>query len=369
MRIVDLDRINRFSGLDLLQTRFQLSDLDADVTNRIRHIAGRILGRDYSDFELHEHAKYSLPVASWSGLRYSGFNMGAGESAVFGILTALFAAGRGSLIVIDEIELGLHEKAQRCLMRELDKLCDELHCQVICSTHSHAVLQSLPPEGRFFIETRGGETVVTPGISPDYACGKLGGQDTSELAVFVEDNAAKAILEASLPLSIRERIDIYYVGSHQAVLRQLAARYLEHRDNCLAILDGDQRDSHKGLVDSASKNVDTHFRDSKKEFKEWIDSRLNYLPGDSWPERWLVESAKAEKDKTDLIYAWGLDSGARLDNALENAIIAGKHREFYTLHEAMSQPQSQIICDLARFVNKSQPANMKKIVSKIEGSL
>lgn len=286
--------------------RFQLNALDADVRNRIRKTAGRILGRDYSDFELHEHAKYSLPVASWSGLRYSGFNMGAGESAVFGILTALFAAGRGSLIVIDEIELGLHEKAQRCLIRELDKLCDELHCQVICSTHSHAILHSLPPEGRFFIETRGGETIVTPGISPDYACGKLGGQDTSELAVFVEDNAAKAILESSLPLSIRERIDIYYVGSHQAVLRQLAARYLECRDNCMAILDGDQSDSHKGLVDSASKNVDTHFRDSKEEFKEWIGSRLNYLPGDSWPERWLVESAKVEKDKTDLIYAWGL---------------------------------------------------------------
>ena len=255
------------------------------------------------------------------------------------------------------------------MIRELDKLCEELHCQVICSTHSHAILHSLPPEGRFFIETRGGETIVTPGISPDYACGKLGGQDTSELAVFVEDNSAKAILEASLPLSIRERIDIYYVGSHQAVLRQLAARYLERRDNCLAILDGDQRDSHKGLVDNASKNVDTHFRDSKEEFKEWIGSRLNYLPGDSWPERWLVESAKAEKDKTDLIYAWGLDSVGRLDNALENAIIAGKHREFYTLHEAMQQPQNQIICDLARFVNKSQPENMENLISKIEEAL
>ena len=71
--------------------RFQLNDLDADVRNRIRKTAGRILGRNYSDFELHEHAKYSLPMVSWSGLRYSGFNMGAGESAVFGILTALFA--------------------------------------------------------------------------------------------------------------------------------------------------------------------------------------------------------------------------------------------------------------------------------------
>lgn len=348
---------------------FQISDLDADIRNRIRQIAGRILGKPYSDFEVHEHAKYALPVASWSGLRYSGFNMGAGESAVFGILTALFAAGRGSLIIIDEIELGLHEKAQRCFIRELDKLCDELHCQVICSTHSHVVLQSLPPEGRFFIETRGGETMVTPGISPDYACGKLGGRNTSELDIFVEDDAAKSILEASLPLAIRERTQIHCIGSSEAVLRQLAARYLESGDNCLAILDGDKRKENGGLVNRARKNVDTRYRESKGEINEWFNSRLNFLPGDAWPEKWLVESAQAVEDKTDLLHYWGLDSVARLNNALDNALLAGKHREFYALYEDMQQSQSQIVCDLARFVNKSQPENMETLVSRIRESL
>ncbi len=349
--------------------RFQLSDLDAGVRNRIRKTAGRILGKNYSDFEVHEHAKYSLPMVSRSGLRYSGFNMGAGESAVFGILTALFAAGRGSLIIIDEIELGLHEKAQRCLIRELDKLCGELHCQVICSTHSHLVLQSLPPEGRFYIETRGEETVVTPGVSPDYACGKLGGLNTNELAIFVEDEAAKAILEASFPLAVRERVDIHHIGSSEAILRQLAARYLEHSDNCISILDGDKRREQGGLITRARNNVDTRYRESEDEINDWISSRLNYLPGEAWPEKWLIESAQAVGDKADLVYAWGLDSVTRLDNALDNALLAGKHREFYTLHEEMQQPQSQIICDLARFVNKYQPENMETLVSRIKESL
>lgn len=346
--------------------RFQLNSLDADVRNRIREIAGRILGRNYSDFELHEHAKYSLPIVSRSGLRYSGFNMGAGESAVFGILTALFAAGRESLIIIDEIELGLHEKAQRCLIRELDKLCNELHCQVICSTHSHLVLQSLPPEGRFFIETRGEETVVTPGISPDYACGKLGGLNTSELAIFVEDDVAKSILEASIPLTIRERVQIHHIGSSEAILRQLAARYLERSDNCTSILDGDKRREQASLITRTRNNVDTRYRESEEEINDWIGSRLNYLPGEAWPEKWLIESAQAVEDKTDLIHAWGLENVTRLDNALENALLAGKHREFYTLHEEMQQSQGQIICDLARFVNKYQPENMENLVSRIK---
>ena len=349
--------------------RFQLNNLDADVRYRIKEIAGRILGRNYSDFEVHEHAKYSLPMASWAGLRYSGFNMGAGESGVFGILTALFAAGRGSLIIIDEIELGLHEKAQRSLIRELDKLCNELHCQVICSTHSHLILQSLPPEGRFFIESRGRDTIITPGISPDYACGKLGGRGNRELDVFVEDEAAKSILEASLPLAVRERIYVHHIGSFEAVLRQLAARYLERSDDCIAVLDGDQRNKHQSLIRKTRDYVDTSYRKSEAEIDDWIGSRLNYLPGDEWPERWLIESARAVEDKSDLVDDWGLDSAVRLNNALDNSLLAGKHCEFFTLHEEMQQPQEQIVRDLARFVNKAQPENMGNIVSVLEERL
>ena len=37
--------------------------------------------------------------------------MGAGENAIFTILIELFSAGEGALLVIDEIELGLHEEA------------------------------------------------------------------------------------------------------------------------------------------------------------------------------------------------------------------------------------------------------------------
>ena len=39
--------------------------------------------------------------------------MGAGENAVISILLELLLAGAGTLLVIDEIELGLHAKAQK----------------------------------------------------------------------------------------------------------------------------------------------------------------------------------------------------------------------------------------------------------------
>ena len=69
--------------------------------------------------------------------------MGAGENAVFSLLIELFSAGKNTLLVIDEIELGLHESAQKRLIQELKKLCLELHCQIICSTHSCTILDYL----------------------------------------------------------------------------------------------------------------------------------------------------------------------------------------------------------------------------------
>lgn len=71
---------------------------------------------------------------------------GAGENAIFSLLIELFLAGRNTLLVIDEIGLGLHESAQKRLRSELKNLCIELHCQVICSTHSSAILEQLSPQ-------------------------------------------------------------------------------------------------------------------------------------------------------------------------------------------------------------------------------
>ena len=124
---------------------FKPGSLLLETRNKIADIAGRIIGKTYTDFDNYEHSKYSLPRVETAGISYSGFNMGSGESAVFEIFTAIFLAGSGTLVVVDEIELGLHEEAQHRLIDELKKLCRYLKCQIICSTHSHAILSRLPP--------------------------------------------------------------------------------------------------------------------------------------------------------------------------------------------------------------------------------
>ena len=344
---------------------FQNNPLDERHRQRICQVAGRIIGKTYDTFEKHTHSKYSLPVATSGHVRYSGFNMGAGESAVFEILTALFEAGKGSLLVIDELELGLHEQAQTKFVHELKKLCFEFHCQVICSTHSHVVLQALPPEGRFLLETTGDRTLVTNPVSPDYACGKLRGTNVGEFEIFVEDNLAASILRLGIPHHLRQRVNIVPIGSSSAVIRMMASRYLEGKDNCSFILDGDKRSSHAKDMSLFERYTEYRFRESGKELASWAKRRLTYLPSDNTPERWLVNSCKSVNEKRTLAQTWGVEDGVIVDSWLEKALAERSHSEFHTLSMESQLSEDVIVGDMVRFLLSSEPRTFEDITNHI----
>lgn len=126
------------------------------------------------------------------------------------MLIELFLAGRNTLLVIDEIELGLHEGAQKRLISELKHLCIELHCQVICSTHSSAILEQLPPpEGRYYLEAYNRKSNVIPYISPQYAMGKLSGGQIKELTIYDEDGVGESVLRGWLSSEVLRRIKLF----------------------------------------------------------------------------------------------------------------------------------------------------------------
>ena len=351
------------------RVRFQNDSLDEGHRQKICTIAGRIIGKTYDTFEKHTHSKYSLPVATSGDVRYSGFNMGAGESAVFEILVALFEAGRGSLLIIDELELGLHEQAQIKFVQELKKLCNELHCQVICSTHSHVVLQALPPEGRFFLETTDNRTLVTNPVSPDYACGKLRGSNVGELDVFVEDDVAASILRLGIPHHLRQRVNIVSIGSSSAVIRMMASRYLEGKDNCVHVLDGDKRSDHAKNISLFGNYAENRFRESKEEMQLWAKKRLTYLPSKNTPERWLVSSCKRIKEKSSLAETWRVEDAEILEDWLDKALREPAHSGFYALSRESQLSEEVIIGDLLRFLLSSEPEILNKIINHIDDCL
>ncbi|CAJ0783067.1 ATP-dependent nuclease [Ralstonia chuxiongensis] len=323
---------------------------------KVKDAVGYILGKSYDDFRYLEHSRYSLPLVKIGGLTYSGFNMGAGENALFEIFSTIYSCGENSLLVMDEIELGLHAKAQKLFMRKLKEVCQETGTQVICTTHSKEIFESLPEDARFFVESIGGKTRITAGISPEFAFSKMGSPGLGEVDVFVEDEVARAIIESSLTASIRSRIRVKVVGSAAAISRQLAALYVREEDRpTIAVFDGDQRAKEKENLNHAKKMAEKN----AKEFNAWFDERVAYLPGDTWPEAWIIETCKANLGAT--CAALSLESEGEAGDILEYGLQAGKHNEFFEIAKNVGLDKQQCLQKLAAVAISGLPEEMKKL--------
>jgi energy-coupling factor transporter ATP-binding protein EcfA2 len=324
----------------------------------VKVIVGRILGTEYKSFSYKEHSKYRLPVVSTDSKTYSGFNMGAGEEALFGLFAVIKELPDGSLVLIDEIELGLHEEAQVRLIQELKTLCGERKLQVICTTHSPRILDSLPPEGRIFLERVAENVTVIPGISSAFATGKLSGLPSVELDVLVEDEVAKLIIETGINSELRSRIRILPVGSSIAVMRHLAARYKEegHLEVC-AILDGDKSTSKSDHI-KAFLNAVENPKD-KADAQAWVEKRLNFLPGETHPEAWVVKNREnAQYSDFQNIFKLSQEQVVEL---LQSCRLAGKHNEFFQASKKLNLDLQVVAYHLIHSAFMSEPIELERI--------
>lgn len=346
---------------------FEAENINQTILSQIKNMASRIFGKNYADLRISTHSSYRLFFVERNSISYSGFNMGAGENAVISILLELLCAGQGALMVIDEIELGLHARAQNEFINVLKELCKLNKCQIICSTHSDIILDALPPKGRFFIQNQVEQTMITPEISAEYAFGKMAGQNSNELDVFVEDEVGKAIIKSIVPMRIRERIKIYVIGSDQAVLKQIAARYRERKHNFIAFLDGDKRQAYDQQVIQIRNHLETRIED-ENQFMNLIRQRLCYVPGDTWPELSIVQHVLQIQDKQELSIRWDIAS-EEIISYLEQGLTAGKHKEFFCLAERLSMDEVTVRNDCIMAFKLAYPDICISVCTQFENVL
>jgi hypothetical protein len=314
--------------------------------------------------ELRGFGAYKLPIVKIEQNKYSGFNMGAGEQALFNLFTAIHSAPRASLFVIDEIELGLHEAAQKHLIDELKQIAFSAAHQFIFTTHSPAVLDSLPPEGRFFLDKNSAGTTVTEGISPSFAAGRLSDKSKPELVVYVEDKAAKQLVLSSLSHDLRRRIKIVEVGSNSAVISQLAARFVDNVEgdcDVIGVLDGDQRAALQTHQTRFLRLID---QKRKTAAAEWIDNRLTFLPTEMAPERFVVSKIRTNH-LPEFIERFKIVDENEGRTILDKALIRGGHSEIYWLSEDLFLPEHQIWMDLCSILAASSPGEFQEMNAHI----
>lgn len=333
--------------------------------NDVKDIVGKILGKKYEDFKYVSHSKYRLPLVTSNGKKYSGFHMGAGENALFEVFSILYSVAEGALIVIDEIELGLHSEAQKKFMTNLKELCKKRKIQIICTTHSKDIFNQLPDDARIFIEKVNEKSIVNDSISAEFAFSKLSAENSFEMYVLVEDIVAKTLISSILPSTIRSRISIEVIGSASALIRQLSSNYIrEKQENLIVLFDGDQvSKENKNLIHGYKMTEST---DDEKDIKAWMKEKVEYLPGDTWPESWIVQRCFESIDL--LASLLGVDEN-ELNDVLEQGLEAGKHNEFNEIGLAIGLDTQDVLTKFCITINQCHASHFEELVQSLQERL
>jgi predicted ATPase len=206
--------------------------------------AERVLGKPmtgYASLGVDSAGKVTLYAASTARGTYSEFHFGAGEASIIKIITGVEAALDNSLILIEEIENGLHPVATQRLVEYLIDAARRKSVQVIFTTHSNDALVPLPPNAIW--AAYNGE--LLQGKLDVRALRTITGQVEARLAIFVEDDFAELMVATALRQIGGIELDAIKIhGMGGAV----PARTVNHQHNIdptrtfdsICILDGDQ---------------------------------------------------------------------------------------------------------------------------------
>lgn len=211
------------------------SEIASDMT--------RVLKRKYDSAENFASDKLRLPVLHAVD-SYSAFNMGTGEAALLEILSVLHTVPKGSLVLIEEVELGIHSEALTELARVIVSIAKSRKLQVVCTSHSEWFIDALPREARILL-TRGAHSHSSiTGVTTRAALTNLGGLHTPEARIVCEDVLAKRLLELSLTIEERRKFQIIPMGAKTLLASAARVLRLQDRDVPVVIIwDCDVTDS------------------------------------------------------------------------------------------------------------------------------
>lgn len=280
------------ADLSLLRSAFRgarqsrTEALDAESLGKLSFI----LGKRYEAADTLIIRGLGLPTCR-AEANYSGFDMGAGECALITLLSRLQGMPVGGLVVIEELELGLHGEAQQRLIQILVEICLAKKLQIVCTTHSEVILDSLPRQARILLRKHGGEHETATKVSTRFAVHEMAGAPRPELMIYTEDKLAAVLVEESLPNALRCRVVICDVGDGAALARQAISHLRMNADlRALSTFDGD----------CATADIERWIQ-SERAGRQELQPDWLILPGNGLsPERWLLAALQAPAYRTEL---------------------------------------------------------------------
>lgn len=137
-----------------------------------------------------------IPTNGIGSEPYSSYNAASGEESLLNILVDIFEAPIDSLILIDELEAGIHPNIQRRLADVIQYISWRHKKQFILTTHSPSLMASFPQKSRKFIDINPtGVYETISAISINAAFSKMDSKAYPLVQLYCEDTEAEFIIK------------------------------------------------------------------------------------------------------------------------------------------------------------------------------
>lgn len=217
-----------------------LEALPATAAEEIEHILGRSV-KDFRRTDVGSNDRFH--VGKYKGNEYSEFHFGAGESSIIRIVTEIELLPESSLILIEEIENGLHPVATRRLVEYLISAAERRRIQAIFTTHSDDALEILPREAVWSCF----DGIVQQGKLSVRTLRAMSGKVETALAIFTEDDFARFVVEAVIREFLPDaydQLEVHALSGDGNAVRVHRTRQVDPstKFKSICVLDGDSRE-------------------------------------------------------------------------------------------------------------------------------
>lgn len=248
---VERKELSKYTNKNVIFRKEEIQTLGQDAALHI----SKILGKDVSHYSVIKTDKYGnitlLSGETEKGTSYSEFHFGAGESSIIKMVLGIENVADQGLILIEEIENGLHPLATARLVDYLIDVADRKNVQVIFTTHSEYAIAPLPAEAVWAAV----DGTAIQGKLDINSLRSLTGDISSELVIYTEDVFAKKWVEAIIRLNSNiafDAIEVYSMGGDGTAVKVNEYHNFDpsNKVKSLCIIDGDSRQ-----VDDPDKRV------------------------------------------------------------------------------------------------------------------
>lgn len=297
---------------------------------------------------------------------FSERNFSLGELCVLKLLLALEDIANDSLILIDELELAIHPRAQIQLFHYLTKFAKDKNLTIIFSTHSVTLIKGTDRRKILFLQNSGGIVRCIKGCYPTFALGHIssGEEVAPDCVVYVEDDSAKKCVGAMLDLYRKQiRTDVALptvvvvpLGGFRQILEFLdkAPQMLPAHTKLMAALDADVE------IESLAK----YKQDNDLEMLSLFDRLKNHLAYLPWtPEVGFVQLIQMNHNfheselktyfsdnRIVIPHVWAQDTQGLSGKPLRDKCKEAVHTLGHSLERLLGKPNDRVREELFRYL-------------------